>query len=350
MDLQQGEERLIEYTVANVVWSIWSPVLLLVGLIGNTLSFVTLARQILRHRVSTIYFRALCIADSGALLFGLLPIWPLYLAGYDVTAQHAVICKLRNFLFITFSDASIWLICAFTLDRLVAVVFPLKRKSYCTRRHALIAITVIWAVATLKNVPMLITWGIRETHNYSHHVSKCGVPEPDHAFYEEYIRPWLVFTTVTFIPFIFITACNIIIVHHVQRMGLSQATIARVRSITRQSSEISVASMSRMCLAVSFTFVVLVSPSIVILVGKPYWTKTEQSEAKFHLARSFGNLCQYTNNAINFLLYLSSGREFRRELRSLCSSSNSSSKSRCSRSARSGNSNGVHYSWVDTTL
>jgi hypothetical protein len=339
------DQQLIEYTIANGVWSVWSPVLLLVGLVGNTLSFVTLTRPILRHRVSTIYFRALCIADSGALLFGLLPIWPLYLVGYDVQARHTAICKLRNFLFITFSDGSIWLICAFTFDRLVAVVLPLKRKTYCTRRHALIAIAVIWTLATTKNIPMLITWGVSSAQSLSGgHVSRCGVPEPRYAFYEEYIRPWLVFTTVSFIPFVFITACNVIIVHHVQRMGVSPATIARVRSIARQSSDHSVASMSRMCLAVSFTFVVLVSPSIVILVGKPYWTRTAAAAAKFHLARSFGNLCQYTNNAINFLLYLSSGREFRRELRNMCAE-----KSGCVHARQTG-TNGMHYSWVDTNL
>lgn len=343
MDRLRKDNDAIEYSIANMVWCIWSPILLLVGLIGNTLSFITLKRPILRHRVSTIYFRALCVADSGALLFGLLPIWPLYMAGYDITAQHAIICKLRNFLFITFSDSSIWLICAFTFDRLVAVVLPLRRKTLCTRRHALIAIAIIWSLAISKNIPMIITWGISIGNNRSNHVSKCGVPDPEHAFYEEYIRPWLVFTTVTVIPFLFITACNIIIVHHIQQMTLTQATIARVRNIARSTSDNSVAAMSRMCLAVSFAFVVLVAPSIVLLVGKPYWTKTYQSEAKYHLARSFGNLCQYTNNAINFLLYFLSGHDFRQELRNYCNE-------KCACSKRPSNREVLSYSWVDTTL
>ena len=302
-----------EYAVTDMVWSIYSPILLCVGIVGNTLSFVALRGHVLKTRVSSIFLRALSVADTMALIFGLLPIWPIHMAGYDVTSKHDVICKLRNFLFYTFSDNSVWLICAFTFDRLIAVAFPFRKKVLCTKRNAYIAIAVVCCLSTIKNVEILVTRRLMEMNQTLHVVSRCGTPDSHHNYYNTYVRPWVVFTFVSAIPCVFIIACNVFIIRSLYKMKKLQAACMPSLGVKR-SPGLQVASMTRMCLTVSCTFLLLISPSLILLIGRPYWTRTAASEARYYLARGVANLCQYTNNAINFLLYCGAGQAFRREL------------------------------------
>lgn len=302
-------EAYVEKDIATMIWISYSPVLLCFGILGNLISFITLGGPALRHRVSSVYLRVLLLVDTCALIFGLIPIWIIHLSSYDITTQHDSICKIRNFLFYTFSDISIWLICAFTVDRFIAVVFPFRKSTICTRRNAYIAIAVVYILAVAKNVETLATRRIIQQAN----TTKCKTPDPQHAYYNTYIRPWLVFTLVTAIPCLLILSCNLCIIKTLYDMKKSEAACMRAKN-GRKGIGAQVASMTRMCLTVSCTFLLLVSPSIVLLIGRPYWTTSPEQKAQYNLARAIGNLCQYTNNSINFLLYFGSGRAFRKEI------------------------------------
>lgn len=310
MTVNNTSAHYIEQDVAQHIWMLFSPVVLGLGVAGNLTSFAALLRPVLRLRASSLYLRTLCVVDTGALLFGLLPIWLIHLTGYDVTTQHDAICKLRNFLFYSFSDASVWLICAFTVDRFIAVVFPFKKRSWCTRKHARIAVAIVLLLSFVKNVETLVT---RVVYMDNNNITKCRTPDPEHAYYDMYVRPWLVFCAVTALPCVLLLVCNACIIRTLSTMH--RARLALGGGAKRSSHLVS---MTRMCLTVSFTFLLLVSPSIVLLIGRPYWTTSMVANARYNLARAVGNLCQYTNNAVNFMLYFGAGKAFRREIRLLC--------------------------------
>ena len=182
----QNKSEYLEYDVADMLWIVCSPILLMVGITGNTLSFLALQGSVLRTRVSSLYLKALAVVDTFALIFGLFPIWPIHLVSYDITAKHDAICKIRNFLFYTFSDNSVWLICAFTFDRLIAVVFPFKKRSICTKKHAFIAISVVFVLSLAKNMEILITRGLMRKNGSE--VIKCTTPDPIHNYYNTFCR------------------------------------------------------------------------------------------------------------------------------------------------------------------
>ncbi|KAL8596483.1 hypothetical protein ACOMHN_044021 [Nucella lapillus] len=71
-----------------------------------------------------------------------------------------------------------------------------------------------------------------------------------------------------------------------------------------------------MFLLVSFTFLLLMSPIVIVLLyGRHYWKpSTNAKKAQFRLLRVFVNNLMYSNHAVNFLLYCISGRRFREEL------------------------------------
>ena len=71
-----------------------------------------------------------------------------------------------------------------------------------------------------------------------------------------------------------------------------------------------------MLLLVSFTFLVLTTPACVFILYVMFvdYEKSASSFAEYYLFYHVGQKAPYTNNAINFFLYVTSGHKFRRDL------------------------------------
>ncbi|KAK7111458.1 G-protein coupled receptor 84-like isoform X2 [Littorina saxatilis] len=76
-----------------------------------------------------------------------------------------------------------------------------------------------------------------------------------------------------------------------------------------------------MLLMVSFTFLLLTSPVVIVLLYKRYYwlPDTNAERARARLTHAFVDNLMYTNHAVNFVLYCVSGRRFREELKRLLS-------------------------------
>jgi len=64
----------------------------------------------------------------------------------DVAELSQWKCLTENFSFYAASDAAIWILVAFTVDRFVAIVvvsFPLQKRRICVRRNAIRANCVV---------------------------------------------------------------------------------------------------------------------------------------------------------------------------------------------------------------
>jgi len=70
-----------------------------------------------------------------------------------------------------------------------------------------------------------------------------------------------------------------------------------------------------MCLGISFAFLICVAPSIVLLIGKPFWK--HRTNVAYQNAKAISNFLGFLNHCINFFLYCVTGRHFRQELRAL---------------------------------
>lgn len=300
---------ILTWRMRQLIWQISSPVLLAIGLVGNILSLVVFQDDGLRSKISTLYLRAMSVADFGALIFGLLPMWMIHQFNYDITIQHDVSCMIRNFAFYSFADISIWLICALNFDRLIAVRMPHQTKRICTHGRTCIIIGFIGFLACLKNFTVLIT---RQVVTFDNSTVKCTDSGEVNVYYNEYIRPWLVIILVKVFPFVFICFCNFMIIKHVNKMKKELATMIQTVSWRKHVSKYKLTSMTVMCLTISLVFLVLTFPSALLLVGRPYWI---DSCSGYSVAKAIGSLCQYTNNSINFVLYCMFGSDFRQGLR-----------------------------------
>ena len=234
-------------------------------------------------------------------------------------------CKFEKFSFYTASDAAIWILVAFTVDRLIAVTLPLIKSTICKPRRAIGVCVGILLIAVGKNFHVFWSRGIEVTK--SGYVKMCGRPEP-YRYFEQHVRPWLAFVVVSILPFIIISLCNCFIIvallraHRVRTVALQRSAAAqddadkpeehRAQTQTRPAV---FTQTSLMCIAASLAFVVCVTPSIVLTMGRHRWINAGGfTEAAYFASRAVVHQLACLNHAVNFFLYCITGQRFRTEL------------------------------------
>ena len=90
-------------------------------------------------------------------------------------------------------------------------------------------------------------------------------------FFEQFVRPWLAFAVVSAAPFVLIAVCNCLIV--VSLLRRRRKTTLRLSCNSQHEQHL--VQLTVMCVAASALFLVCSLPSIVLLIGKPYWNVPE---------------------------------------------------------------------------
>ena len=300
-------------SLANILWIYVSPAIFLFGFIGNVLILIVMGRRKFHGSTTSVYLRIMALADLCCLVVGMLPEWLENSHIITFKEIHPVTCKIEKFLHYTTGDTSIWILVAFTIDRFVAVCFPLDKTEVCKPHRARLYCLALLLVACIKNFHVFWTRGYEVTSsNGSAITSKnCGHPTVEYKRFEKYVRPWIVFSLATALPFLIILICNGCIVR-----ALVQARKLHKSQQFQSNKEKTYMQMTIMCLSASFAFLICIAPSIVILIGKPYWPRGKNSA--YDIAKAINNELVYVNHSINFLLYCITGERFRRELCIIC--------------------------------
>jgi len=91
-------------------------------------------------------------------------------------------------------------------------------------------------------------------------------------YFEMYVRPWIAFALVSAAPFIVIAVCNtlIIVALVMRRRAMSNVRQSASAGVKKEKQFVQ---MAIMCVAASMLFLVCILPTIVILIGRPRWSK-----------------------------------------------------------------------------
>ncbi|XP_026479642.1 somatostatin receptor type 4-like [Ctenocephalides felis] len=131
----------------------YTPVLVCLGCIGNVLSVFVFFRTKLRKLSSSYYLSALAISDTIFLL-SLLIMW-LNFYGIRISNEPGM-CQLLVYASGASSCMSVWSVVAFTVERFVAVLYPLRRQAVCTVARARAVLCGLIALALLHSAPLLL--------------------------------------------------------------------------------------------------------------------------------------------------------------------------------------------------
>lgn len=121
------EEQWISDTI-HTLRLYYTPIIVTLGTIGNCLTICVFLSNKLNNTSTSFYLAALAICDTGYLIYAFVN-W-VELTGYKQFDQE--ICKFTLYLSQLCRFTSVWFVVAFTVERFVAVCYPLRQKSICT--------------------------------------------------------------------------------------------------------------------------------------------------------------------------------------------------------------------------
>lgn len=129
------------------------PVITIAGTIGNVLSVVVFLRTKLKKLSSSYYLAFLAIFDTGFLWCSFLQ----WLNFFQINVyKRNILCQLFTWISNACSVLSVWLVVAFTIERFVAVLYPLKRQSLCTVQRARSIIFYLVLFNAINSSPLLL--------------------------------------------------------------------------------------------------------------------------------------------------------------------------------------------------
>ena len=288
------------------------PVIIVVGFLGNTMSFIVFVATELRTLSSSVYLAALAIADTGFLLC----VFIMWSHNINWNLHHQPgWCQLFVYLTYFFSFLSVWYVVSFTVERFIAVCFPFKRSTMCTVRRARIVVIVMPVMSSIMyNYALWTTESVK--------IGGIQFCQPKNNLFALVQIVNNLDTVITLIiPMLVIIILNIRISQKMISFHRDMRKMLRNRTHTARDPFMGGASrqVTKMLLVVSTVFLVLNFPSHAIrvhhfLVG---FSQSYIPNQTYIDCQTLFQYIYYLNFATNFFLYSVAGKNFRQALKHL---------------------------------
>lgn len=305
-----------------------SLVLVFVGLVGNALNVVVFRKYLGKHSPSVFIF-VLAISDSVYLITVFLSRLLATLrclhaphTSIDFINRNNILCKLFQFLMDWSSDCSSMLILCFTIERFIAVRFPMRVKQWCTigrTKRICAAICLFVAVAIAPH-----HWLMMESRGRACAVSR----QWEYEFSLIYFCETLLFKII---PVCAISILNMSIIHKVHRKSYIREIVTETnengsgnRNLTGSANSTGSdhnRQLTVILILISGTYVLLYFP---VLVHYFLWSLMRHEVLSLsHKAMNIALQCTTTlyiaGFAVNFFLYSVASSVFRQNIRNALS-------------------------------
>ena len=280
-----------------------APVIGIFGIVGNVLALLILRRKGVCAESTSIYLRALAIADiccivttSGVLLVG-------EQFGQYYSAWSDWHCKLESVVIHTAFLGASWLVISITIERFIITVVPLKAKTVCTKKRAI-------GVVTFLTISLLALW-VGLIFRNGVEAGPCIVQEPQYAGFHGDVGVIVASVLYTFLPTPLLFIFNAFIIYN-----LASASRRRSRLISSQAHESDFKRQTRVTVAVvdlSVCYLVLTIPEPVLRLVQ---FTADPETINWPLLLQLVNISPVLiviNHSVNFMFYIILSQRMRQE-------------------------------------
>ena len=237
----------------------------------------------------------------------------------DMPPDQFWFCTLATTVLFMGTMCSALFLVSMTFDRFYSIIRPHKAVSFNTVKRAKFTIVCIVAFSVIFNIP-----------NYfmTVHEGRQCVPYVTgiDTIYGQ-IFYWFSFAINFILPFVLLLIMNSFIIHVIRKSpsfkNKHNSTVNATGKLEDQTQNSKVKSSERhvyaILLLVTFGFLVLTTPSYVFFIYTMMYDYSQSpgSFAFFYLFYNIAHKMYYTNQGINFYLYVVSGGKFRADLKKL---------------------------------
>jgi len=286
------------------------PSLVVIGLIGNICAIITVSQPQFRKLTTRRILCALALSDTLLLCTNpfnqsfMKDVW-----NQDVRALSTAGCKVFFMAYRIGKISGSWFIALVTIERFLAVMFPLKVKTLITRKTICISIAIVYIVATAVAGGWTFSSGIKD-----------GICVPDLVETENlYIHKIFVifgaciYSIVPICIMLILTPPVVvkIIRSHRRRKAIVHSSLERS---TRETSKASI-----MLIAITLEYIILVTPITLVLIltiwtDRPIFGSKNPDEVVF---QAVALIFEQLNHSMNFFVYVLCSQQFRQGFKDL---------------------------------
>ena len=140
------------FKIATFMAKYWFGILVSVGLVGNTLSFLVMIKPNNRKLSTCIYMAAISINDN---IMMYMSSHDYFVSTHKIHPWHPVECKCIAFGCLFALQNSTFQIIAMTMDKYIAIKWPHRAATYSTPRRARMISACLYAFVFIYNIPHL---------------------------------------------------------------------------------------------------------------------------------------------------------------------------------------------------
>lgn len=309
-----------EYRLAKYLNSYGYIMEVVIGSVANILVLIVMLG--LRHLPICNYMAALALADLSVILGPCLTRW-LHTENIDARSTNTAVCRILSFQSYWSFGLSAWLLVAMTIDRYIAITFPLKAIRLSTPYRARVVILILMTVMAIINFHFLLT--LTAEKQPGNKQQTCNSYDQFKHFVNN-IWPWIDATVYSFLPFTFLIIFNILIIHGHRKSTILNSILkgSTAREMPETANKVS-RRMTVTLLTVTISFIALTAPTQILFIirqsafnFKPTPTTVNYKIlAQYSLTAGLVNILLYANHCVNFFFYVLTGHKFRQQLFSL---------------------------------
>ena len=270
-----------------------------IGILANSFVIVVIMFSTLRRSTFMNLLMSLAIFDIIYLLILItteIPIWDI---STDPFLLH---CRIMLFTLCVSGEVSSWIAVLISLERYIAIYYPFKVHTCCTKKTNFIIILSLTVLASIGLIPIFYTHSVKFLDERQICVF---IVEDSTTMIFQCIANMLYCP----VPLLFIIFLNVKIIRK-----LKAQTLFRMRSQgegSKQASSVNNKSLVAMMISVSFIFAVTTFPTVVLLVVQFSCTFIQGSTCLSHWLLELSFLLNNVNHSVNFFVYCLSGSVFR---------------------------------------
>ena len=300
-------ETFMMFQIANFIANYWFYIIIPIGLVGNTLSFIVMTQPNNRKMSTCIYMAAISINDNIMMCV----CFHIFLINVIKTHKWQTMeCELNAFFALFALQNGTFLIQGMTIDKYIAIKWPHRAATHSTPRRAKIIAVSLYVCAVSYNIPHFFLSSVVG--------GQCQAYAIKSVITSAY--SWFSFVLNAIIPFTLLIYMNFVIVKTVRNshrmFGNDDATTGmETRQKTMKSAENQV---TIMLLLVTTLFLILLCPTYFRFIYLVFARRDTPFEyAKSLLIFQITSRLYMTNSGINFFLYCTSGQKFRNDLKAI---------------------------------
>jgi hypothetical protein len=285
------------------------PLIVLLGVVGNVLSFLILSLPNYKKQSTCIYMKGMAISDSMYLMFYVLQRTVISIKNKEIRTLDNFRWLCNQYLFWSYyaGITSALILQTMSMERLFALLFPLKAKTWCSARKARIVVVSLFVILCVILLPLNLSRVQQD--RISGWLCPFHFDVKMAEIYDNFISIFDVY-----MPFVVISISNVGIVI------VLKISERRRQELTTETKTATSNQVFRMLFVVSLAFIVLKLPGKVRNSLWRYYTGevTPLIVALRRFTVTLTDILGYCNYAFNTYLYIFSVKKFRQEAKVVC--------------------------------